>query len=80
VHDAQATEILLDAIASSGGSRSRVAENVMRTRVHNGLVGDFSFDRNGDTTLNTEGIYRIRGGQLVFETAITPDAELLGRG
>jgi branched-chain amino acid transport system substrate-binding protein len=79
VHEAQATAILLDAIAHSGGSRARVAENVMRTRVRGGLVGDFAFDRNGDTTLNTEGIYRIQGGKLVFETAITPAADLLGR-
>jgi branched-chain amino acid transport system substrate-binding protein len=79
VHDAQATEILLDAIAQSGGNRARVAEAVMRTRVRGGLIGDFAIDRNGDTTLTTEGIYRITGGRLVFETAITPAADLLGR-
>jgi hypothetical protein len=79
VHDAQATQILLDAIAQSGGSRARVAEAVMRTRVRGGLVGDFAIDRNGDTTLTTEGIYRITGGRLVFETAITPATDLLGR-
>jgi branched-chain amino acid transport system substrate-binding protein len=80
VHDAQATEILLDAIAQSGGSRARVAEAVMRTHVRGGLVGDFSIDSNGDTTLTTEGIYRIQGARLIFETAITPAAELLDRG
>jgi branched-chain amino acid transport system substrate-binding protein len=80
VHDAQATEILLDAIAQSGGRRPRVAEAVMRAQVHGGLVGDFSIDRNGDTSLTTEGIYRIKGGRLVFETAITPAADLLDRG
>jgi branched-chain amino acid transport system substrate-binding protein len=79
VHDAQATEILLDAIAQSGGSRARVAEAVMRTHVRGGLVGDFSIDRNGDTTLTTEGIYRIKDGRLVFEAAITPAADLLDR-
>jgi hypothetical protein len=78
--EAQATAILLDAIADSGGSRARVAENVKRARVRGGLIGDFAFDRNGDTTLNTEGIYRIQRGKLVFETAITPAADLLGRG
>jgi branched-chain amino acid transport system substrate-binding protein len=79
VHDAQATEILLDAIAQSGGSRTRVAEAVMRARVRGGLVGDFAIDRNGDTSLTTEGIYRIQRGRLVFETAITPPEDLLGR-
>lgn len=79
VHDAQGTRMLLDAIARSGGSRARVAENLMQSRVQDGLVGDFAIDPNGDTTLNTMGIYRIRRGRLRFETAITPAAELLGR-
>ena len=80
VHDAQATEILLDAIERAGGSRARVADAVMRVQVRGGLVGDFSIDRNGDTTLTTMGIYRIKDGRLVFETAITPSADLLDRG
>jgi branched-chain amino acid transport system substrate-binding protein len=79
VHDAQGARMLLDAIARSGGSRERVAENLMRSRVRDGLLGDFAIDRNGDTTLNTIAIYRIHGGRLRFETAITPAAELLGR-
>lgn len=79
VHDAQATHMLLDAIAKSGGDRARVAAQVMRSRVTGGLIGDFEIDSNGDTTLNTIGVYRIRGGRSRFETAITPDAEVLGR-
>jgi branched-chain amino acid transport system substrate-binding protein len=79
VHDAQGTRMLLDAIARSGGSRRQVAENLMQSRVQDGLVGDFAIDPNGDTTLNTMGIYRIRRGRLSFETAITPATELLGR-
>jgi branched-chain amino acid transport system substrate-binding protein len=79
VHDAQATEILLDAIAKAGGSRARVARYVIGARVHNGLLGDFHIDRNGDTTLNTIGVYQIRAGRLRFKQAITPAQELLSR-
>jgi branched-chain amino acid transport system substrate-binding protein len=79
VHDAQGTRMLLDAIARSGGSRARVAEYVMHSRVEDGLVGDFAIDRNGDTTLNRMGIYRIERGRLKFETTYTPAPELLGR-
>jgi branched-chain amino acid transport system substrate-binding protein len=79
VYDAQGTRMLLDAIARSGGSRARVADSVMQTRVEDGLLGDFSVDRNGDTTLNKMGIYRIRRGKLKFEAAYTPAPELLGR-
>ena len=79
VHDAQATEILLDAIAKAGGRRARVARYVIGARVRHGLLGDFQIDRNGDTTLNTIGINQIRAGRLHFERAITPARELLGR-
>ena len=77
VHDAQATQLLLDAIARAGGSRARVTENLLRSRVHDGLLGDFAIDHNGDSTLRTVGIYRIHDGRLRFETPITPDPRLL---
>ena len=79
VHEAQATRMLLDAIAESGASRARVTEAVMRARVSDGLIGDFAIDANGDTTLNAMGIYRIRDGKLRFEGTITPPQDLLGR-
>ena len=79
IHDAQGTRMLLDAIARSGGDRSRVTEAVMSADVPDGLVGDFSIDRNGDTTLNAMGMYRIRAGRIRFETVVTPARELLAR-
>ena len=79
VHEAQATKVMLDAIARSGGSRARVTDAVMSTRVEGGLIGDFAIDANGDTTLNEMGIYRIAHGKLRFEGAVAPPADLLGR-
>jgi len=80
VHDAQATHMLLDAIARSGGHRSRVARMVAERPIRNGLIGDFGIDRHGDTTLNQMAIYRIERGRLRFETVISPAPEVLGRG
>jgi hypothetical protein len=48
VYAAQATEVLLDAIRRSDGTRSSVVEELFRTRVSDGLLGSFSFDRNGE--------------------------------
>jgi branched-chain amino acid transport system substrate-binding protein len=79
VHTAQATHMMLDAIADSDGSRAEVLENLFDARIEGGYVGDFEFDRYGDTTLNTIAVYRIEDGDLRFETAITPPAELLAR-
>ena len=79
VQAAQTASMILDAIEGSGGSRSRVTERLLDARVEDGYLGDFEFDRYGDTTLNTIGAYRIEDGDLRFVTAITPPAELLAR-
>jgi branched-chain amino acid transport system substrate-binding protein len=80
VHTAQAAQILLDAIADSDGNRAEVTKRVFRARVEDGLLGDFEFDRFGDTTLNTIGVSRIEKGRLHFKTAISvPTQRLVGR-
>jgi branched-chain amino acid transport system substrate-binding protein len=80
VHAAQAAEMMLDAIAASGRDRRAVLEQLFRTRVEDGYVGNFAIDRDGDTTRTTMGVYRVEGGRLRFKTAITPPAELLPGG
>jgi branched-chain amino acid transport system substrate-binding protein len=58
LYAAQAAEVLLDAIARSDGTRRGVIEQLFKTRVERGILGSFSFDRNGDTTLNQVTILR----------------------
>jgi branched-chain amino acid transport system substrate-binding protein len=41
---AQATEVLLEAIAASDGTRASVTRNLLRTRVRRGILGSFEFD------------------------------------
>jgi ABC-type branched-subunit amino acid transport system substrate-binding protein len=79
VHHAQAAEMALNAIADSGGSRSRVKAALFHMRVTDGLIGNFAIDRFGDTTLTKIGVYSIRDGQSHFEGAVSPPANLLGR-
>jgi branched-chain amino acid transport system substrate-binding protein len=75
----QAAEIVLDAIARSRGSRREVLENLRRTTVRGGLLGDFRFDRYGDTTQTTIAIYHIADGQLWYSRSIEVPARLLTR-
>jgi branched-chain amino acid transport system substrate-binding protein len=77
VATAQAAEVLVDAIARSDGSRGSVTANVFKTRVTNGILGNFSFDRNGDTTAGAITIYQIAGGKPTVFRVITPPASLL---
>jgi ABC-type branched-subunit amino acid transport system substrate-binding protein len=72
-------EILLDAIATSDGTRAAVTRNVLRARVTSGPLGTFHFDAAGDTTGNRVGIYRITRGRGRFQTAVIPPPGLLAR-
>lgn len=88
VYAAQATEVLLDAIARSDGTRASVVEELFRTRVRGGSLGSFGFDRNGDITESPVTILRVRGGGSSTTTqsveggvvvrVVRPSAKLVG--
>jgi branched-chain amino acid transport system substrate-binding protein len=58
---AQAAEILLDAIARSDGTRSSVTEELRRTTVEDGILGDIRFDEYGDLVAGPVTIFRVVG-------------------
>jgi ABC-type branched-subunit amino acid transport system substrate-binding protein len=62
---AQSTEVLLDAIARSDGTRASVVEEMFATKVEDGILGSFSFDRYGDIDPAPVTVYRIEHGKLV---------------
>jgi branched-chain amino acid transport system substrate-binding protein len=67
---AQATEVLLDSIARSDGTRASVVDELFKTEVTNGFLGSFSFDRYGDIAPAPVGIYRFEGGEIVADGVI----------
>jgi len=79
VHSAQATQMVLEAIGKSDGSRDEVRAALFGMRVEEGLIGDFSIDEHGDTTLTKMGLFRIRQGEGRFEGTVTPSKSLLAR-
>lgn len=56
---AQATEILLDAIARSDGTRASITRELLSIRTSDGITGPVSFDANGDPSPEPIAIYRI---------------------
>jgi branched-chain amino acid transport system substrate-binding protein len=42
----------------------------MHTKVTDGILGTFSIDQNGDTSLTDYGIFSLKGGQVKFEKVI----------
>ena len=79
VHTGELANIVLDAIEESDGTRRAVLQELFETRVEDGLLGDFRFDRFGDTTKTTIGVYRIEDGRLEFQEGISPPSGLLTR-
>ncbi len=78
VYAAQATQLTLDAIARSDGTRASVTRKLLTAKVHNGILGNFAINQNGDTTADTIAIYQIRNDTPVLFRVITPPATLLG--
>ena len=72
-----AMSLMLDAIAraTDGGRRpavrSRVLAAIFATRDRPSVLGRYSINRNGDTSIDVYGVYRIRDGQLSFWKAMT---------
>ena len=86
---AQATELLLDAIARSDGTRSSVVDALFEARVTGGILGDFAVEPDGDSSLHPVTIFRVEPGaadvtgipdlfgDAVVDRVLTPPSELL---
>jgi ABC-type branched-subunit amino acid transport system substrate-binding protein len=58
---AQATEVVLEAIARSDGTRASVLREMRALQVEDGILGSFRFDRLGDIAPSPVTIYRLVG-------------------
>jgi ABC-type branched-subunit amino acid transport system substrate-binding protein len=82
VYAAQAAEVLLDAIASSDGSRASVVAALRRASVTRGLIGSFRFDRAADMTSAPTTFVRVRrvgGSTTVTSTEGAEVVRVIGR-
>jgi DNA-binding SARP family transcriptional activator/ABC-type branched-subunit amino acid transport system substrate-binding protein len=73
----QATELLLDAIARSDGTRRSVISELFASEVRGGVLGDFSVTPTGDTTANQVTVYRIEKGERRFDRILNPPLSLV---
>jgi branched-chain amino acid transport system substrate-binding protein len=72
---AEATQAMLTALATSNPTRSSLRQQLLRTPSFNGILGNFRFDQNGDTTNPVVSVYTIKNGQALLLTTITPPTE-----
>jgi branched-chain amino acid transport system substrate-binding protein len=68
----EAMRLYIDAYAAVGANRPAIIRWLRDVRRRPGVIGTYSFDRHGDTTLRTIGVNAVRGG------ALTPVGTVIG--
>jgi branched-chain amino acid transport system substrate-binding protein len=75
--------LLLDSIkraGSSGNDRTKVIEEMFNTKDRKSVLGTYSIDKNGDTTLTDYGLYTIKAGLPEYDKKIVADPNLIPKG
>jgi branched-chain amino acid transport system substrate-binding protein len=71
IYGYEAMRLALDAIERSGtGAKEDIVAALFDTKDRQSVLGTYSIDENGDTTLTDYGIYKIEGGELTFDQTI----------
>jgi branched-chain amino acid transport system substrate-binding protein len=74
---AAATQVLLNAIKASDGSRAGIAEHLFGVTVNDSVLGTFAIDQNGDTNQGSMTVDIAKGGKLVTYKVLTPPSNLV---
>ena len=68
---------MVAAIAQSNGTRSDVAKQLFKINLKGSILGNVSFNANGDVTANPVTIYKIKGGKTTTLKVIVPPKSLV---
>jgi branched-chain amino acid transport system substrate-binding protein len=68
--------LILDSITRAGQrpDREAVRQAAFTTRNRSSVLGTYSIDPNGDTTLTNYGLYAIQRGALTFQRTLQIEA------
>ena len=77
-YGAQAMLVMLQAVAKSGGDRTKATAGLFGLTVSNGILGNFTLNAQGDTNLTQITIYKQAGKNLNPVKTLVPDASIIG--
>ena len=77
VYAAQATLVMLQAIKQSNGTRADVTKQLFKVNLKNSILGNVSFNANGDVTANPVTIYVVKGSTAPTLKVIVPPKSLV---
>jgi branched-chain amino acid transport system substrate-binding protein len=55
-----------------GNDRGKVITQMLDTRGRRSVIGTYSIDKDGDTSIKSYGSYRVRGGRMAFLRVLDP--------
>ena len=71
IYGYEAMNLALDAIKRAGsGDKEKILEALFATKDRKSVLGNYSIDENGDTSLTDYGVYKIEGGELTFDKTV----------
>jgi len=78
IYGYESMSLLLDSIKKAGikngesiaDARAAVVKAIYSTKNRQSVLGTYSIDQNGDTTLTDYGLYKIANGKLAFDKVI----------
>jgi branched-chain amino acid transport system substrate-binding protein len=73
IYGYEAMSAIMDSIkraGSKGNSRSDVRKMFFSIKDRKSVLGTYSIDKDGDTTITAEGLYNIKNGTLTFDKSI----------
>jgi len=72
-----AMNLALDAIkraGANGNNRQDVINQLFATKNLPSVLGTYSIDKNGDTSVTDYGLYKVKNGAIVFDKVVKPQA------
>jgi branched-chain amino acid transport system substrate-binding protein len=73
VYGFETMSLALDAVTragSKGNDRQAVIDQLFATKNRSSVLGTYSIDKNGDTSITDYGVYKVKNGQITFDRAI----------
>ena len=80
VYAAAATDVLLQAITDSNGTRASVAAHLLEVKLDRGVVGAIAFDASGDLVGAPVTFYRVEHGAAATYAVLAPSPSLVVTG
>jgi branched-chain amino acid transport system substrate-binding protein len=75
--------LALDTLKNAGDNandRTKVIAQLFQEKNRNSVLGNYSIDANGDTTLTDYGLYVIKNGEPTYSKKIVSDPKLIPKG